>query len=463
MKFISSKVLAGCVAAGLSIIFSSTLTGGEKEVFRAGLQDAGGSKSGFDEGVVMKIEPDGRKPVRLNLRDLPPHQFLRIEAMVEIPMTDTMGFAMMMGGGVDQDLEKIPRSRLQITVDGKVKALDASFGGAMGTGGSFPDFDDQFLHVPGTGSEHGPLEVEVGAGPEIMFGAFEELFGDADKLKKLTLHKISVVIPHTDKNAVIELNWKSAAEMAIAGGGGVGVEIPFIMGGADPFGFGGGAPYSVRGITASVIDEPLELDQAEFESRYQKLAGEPVAANHALNDLVEAGDAVLPMLRSKLTQAEDPDLEKKMQEALSDMDDPSFQKRTVAAKTIRSFGKKAVPFAKKVLAEKGDELSVETKRTLEEISQHLETGSFAVLSNSRANRLHRLFDLVGSEDAQALKSLLPKSKMVVSPDVAGTLDKLMEQMSGAGIEFGFPPDVAIDPFGPGDAPGPGGDADPFAP
>ena len=107
---------------------------------------------------------------------------------------------------------------------------------------------------------------------------------------------------------------------------------------------------------------------------------------------------------------------------------------------------------------------METKRTLEEISQELESGSAAFRGNSRTNRLHRLLDIVGGEDAKALKSMLPEPKMIVSPDVASTLEKLMEQMGGAGIEFGFPPDIGIgDPFGLKEVPAEDGGDDPFAP
>ena len=379
-------------------------------------------QSGFAGESVVKIEPKKGKPLQLQLKDLPPHKFLKIEALIDFNKIAGNSFGTIrLGGAViggaagaaapEKDAEggikHSNKPRLQVSVDGGDPVVDASLGSQLGNnnGGSFPDLDGYFTHRPGTGSTNGPLEVMEKAGRV----RWKRVSGEA--ANKLKEHKVTFIIPHTASRALVEFNWNEPKR------GGAAAGMVVISGMVDQ------SPYSIKQLSASVIDAPEELSAEEFSSRYKLLgSGTPVEAMQALNDMVLAGRSVLPLLEEEINRPADPDLEKKFKDALAGMDDPDFAKRAAAAKALSGLGPEVVPLAKRVLAN-NDGLSVEVEKTLKNLADQIEKGSGARVDQSRTNRLHRLLALIGSDEANKLKETLPEPQLVVDPSIQGQGNK----------------------------------------
>ncbi len=421
-------IILGCLLASAS---QPSARAAETEVFRTSPPENRDTGSGFDARAGLRIEPTDGRSLALNLKSLPSHHFLKVQAVIDIHTAPGMDLGlMMMAGGRKIDPATMPRSRLLVTVDGDKTAVDSSFGGIMGVGGSFPDREGHFLHLPGTGSAHGPIDVK-GDDPEAAFGMIGDW--DGDKMKQISRYQVTFVVPHSAPEASVEFSWilpKSAVE-----------------GGIDVFAAAGvTTPFSIKSLDASILDSPVPMDAAGFIRRYDELGGaDPTVAMEALNDLISAGREILPRLRQKLEDKAGPDLQKKYAEALAAMDDASFLKRAAAAKALTDLGNEVIPLARKTLSESASDLSVETKSALENLADRMEHGEAATAEHIRANRLHRLLDTLGAKDAENLRAALPPPKIVVSPEISSMVDSLLAIMGG-GVD-GFAP--GGDPFGPG--------------
>ena len=203
------------------------------------------------------------------------------------------------------------------------------------------------------------------------------------------------------------------------------------------------SPFSIKELKASVIDAPVGLSEDRFTQCYKALgAGSPSEAMDALNDLVSAGRGVIPRLSEELLRPADPDLEEKFQKALKEMDDPNFAKRAEAAKTLSNMGAEVIPLARRTLAEKGAELSIEVAKTLKTLADQIEKGSGARADSSRANRLHRLLDTLGGDEAEQLKAALPEPTLVVDPTLQSALDGANARPGVIELEIGGAFDAA---------------------
>ena len=80
----------GLLLSGLMITALGNLGAEEKEVFSMAPPSAG--ESGFAGESVMKIEPKKDEPLKLELKDLPPPQFLKIDAVIDFNQMSNGGF-----------------------------------------------------------------------------------------------------------------------------------------------------------------------------------------------------------------------------------------------------------------------------------------------------------------------------------------------------------------------------------
>ena len=65
---------------------------------------------------------------------------------------------------------------------------------------------------------------------------------------------------------------------------------------------------------------------------------------------------------------------------------------------------------------------VRLEKTLKNLADQIEKGSGAKVDQSRINRLHRLLDIIGSDEAQKIKEILPEPRLVKDPSIQSTVN-----------------------------------------
>ncbi len=258
------------------------------------------------------LGPFASRKIRLTLKDLPPHQFVRLSFDLYI----------INSGGVNSPF--MGMRCVWATVLNGPKLLHSTFAGRPGMVQSFPELEPWSSFPSGTGAaESGSLGY-----------ASDQVY------------KLAACFPHQDKS--LTLNFAG-----------------------DDLGYPTEETWGLNNVRVEVVDRPpnARLTERELAKLCDELAGDdPVKANHALWELVAAGDKAVGPIQKRLfgwdTSAAPNESE--ALKLISQLDQDRWQARDAASARLKALLPGAAGTMRRILS---GQCSLEARARLERILQ----------------------------------------------------------------------------------------------